>query len=68
MLRLKEKAFAMGRDHLQLESMAEEVQAAAMLDYIIGALGRWDRQSRHAAIKVTTTSNLMNIHLITACT
>ncbi|CAN0153339.1 unnamed protein product [Pylaiella littoralis] len=51
MLRLKEKAFAMGRDHLQLESMAEEVQAAAMLDYIIGALGRWDRQSRHAAIK-----------------
>ncbi|CAN0376674.1 unnamed protein product, partial [Pylaiella littoralis] len=51
LLRLKEKAFVMGRDHLDLKSMAEEVEAAAALDGITEALDRWDRQSHHAAMK-----------------
>lgn len=57
LLRLKEKAFVLGRDHLELESMAEEVQAAAMLNSIAGALEQWDRQSRQAATKVSTMQN-----------
>lgn len=61
LLRLKEKAFVMGRDHLDLKSMAEEVEAAAALDGITEALDRWDRQSHHAAMKVATTPNRFNL-------
>lgn len=53
LLRLREKAFVLGRDHLELESMAEEVQAAAVLNSIIEALDSWDQQARQASTKVT---------------
>ena len=53
MQRFKAKAEALGRDHLELASRAEDMQAAAVLDYIVGALVSWDGQSHDAASEVT---------------
>jgi len=52
MRRLKAKAEALGRDHLELASRAEDMRAAAALEYIIDALITWDGESLDSTTKV----------------
>lgn len=49
---LKAKAAALGRDHLDLASKAEELESAALLTSIVDALDRWDRESLAATTRV----------------
>eukprot|EP00752_Nemacystus_decipiens_P010771 g9583.t2 len=48
---VKAKAAALGKDHLELASRAEEMQAAAVVASITDALASWDRRSFQAAKK-----------------
>lgn len=58
MRRVKATAEALGRDHLELASRAEDIQAAAALDSIFDALVTWDGQSLDATIKVVCPQKL----------
>lgn len=53
LLGVKAKAAALGKDHLELASRAEEIQSAAVIASITDALASWDRRSLQAAAKVT---------------
>ncbi|CAM9303796.1 unnamed protein product, partial [Ectocarpus sp. 12 AP-2014] len=55
LLRLKEKAATLGRDHLELASRAEGVEAAAVLASITDALDVWEKHALHAADKGETS-------------
>ena len=53
LLGIKAKAAALGKDHLELASRAEEMRVEAVVKSIADALASWDARSLQATTKVT---------------
>lgn len=57
LLGVKAKAAALGKDHLELASKAEDMQAEAVVISITDALASWDTQALQAAAQVIRYSS-----------